>query len=107
MPLTITEIYHHDRSVAATGEERRRVWRMYCRALLITAAERTIGGGAANWRRGSLTDEDDEPDLAWRRAGGDDELSVRYKWFWGAISDTDLHELWTTLERARHRSDDE
>jgi len=82
---TITQHYKRDRDAADTGDDRKRVWRMYAKAVMDTYKERTIGS----------------PLYTWRSAADDDRLPIRFLGYWCRISDEDLQELWLTLERAR------
>lgn len=87
---SIVEQYHRDREAADTGEDKRRVWRTYARAVIEEKASRPFGGN-----------------LPWRRASGDDDLPVRFPPYWAKLPLHDLEDLWLALERARHRATDE
>lgn len=81
----IVAAYYRDRACAETGDDKRRVWRMYARAVIETDTEHRLGV------------------LPWRRAAGDDDLPIRFQPYWKKLPADDLKELWLALERARHR----
>lgn len=92
MQLSLVDQYYRDRQSAETSDDKRRVWRMYARAVIEEFQEPDRRGHSIG-----------APVIIWRRAASDEALPVRYKEYWAALPLPDLQALWIALERARHR----
>jgi hypothetical protein len=88
---TIADRYRADREACRNRAERAMVWRTYARALLDEQADRIAAGAGVFAQR-----------VRWRASWRDDDMAVRYRPAWRAMSDADLLDLEVALIRARY-----
>ncbi|WP_294278310.1 hypothetical protein [uncultured Sphingomonas sp.] len=94
---TIADRYRADREACRNRVERAMVWRTYARALLDEQADRIAAGVGIFAQR-----ERQNGFVRWRASWRDNDMAVRYRPAWRAMSDADLLDLEVALIRARY-----
>lgn len=94
---TIADRYRADREACRNRVERAMVWRTYARALLDEQADRIAEGQGF-----FATRERQNGFVRWRASWRDDDMAIRYRPAWRAMSDGDLLDLEEALIRARY-----
>lgn len=99
---TIADRYRADREGCRNRGEREIVWRTYARALMAEQADRITRGVGVFAQR-----ERKNGFVRWRGSSRDDDLPIRFRPAWRAMSDEELLDLEEALIRARYRGADQ